>query len=616
MTDDTTPLSAQPQDPSPHEWVAATRALATRGRTASAEAELIAITAHADRAATRVALVSVSPKNRVRLVNALLNREVIPPDGTPDVPVFAAAGPARLEVRSGGGWHDRPDGAGRWWHEGEPPALAFRLLVDAPELAAPGIELVSVPAPEPDDAESGSTGSASTGSASTESAGTGSAGTGSGSPAGQAAPGADRWAALASADAVIMVVQAAAAMTRTETILLGELLRRGMPAGHALVAVARLDLVEEGERGPVLNHVKDRAVSVSPAVAVLPARPEADGEPGVAQAVRDWIASAVLPDAGPARVRQLAEQLVACLRQVDASAAAAVSEAEQEQARWDERARATEAALSDEMRGFDHVREDVRGRRNAALAEFLKDREQFAARLSAELLHQLDANADPADWWARELPYQLDARLPALSQQVAMALQQRLSTDAQAVAAELDSRFGVRPRQLTGLAVPEPRTTAPPGPGLKSLQGRRLLYRAGPPGAALLAVLVIPGIGPIAALGASLVGIGLAEVKLRGLAEEQRKEIRTRLPALLDNLLNTYGDEVSKAVDQVYQQHEEEVGRLREQWQASAEPPPARPADKLRPWVTLRADCAALIDKIRAEAGTGADSSADIEVEA
>lgn len=590
MTDDTAPLSAQPQDSSLREWVVDIRALATRGRTVPIEAELVAITAHADRAATRVALVSMSPKNRIRLVNVLLNREAIPPDGAPDVPVVVAAGPARLEVRSEGGWHDRPVGADRWWHEGEPSALAFRLLVDAPELAAPGIELVSVPAPEPDSTESGS-------------------------PGHRAAQDAARWAALASADAVIMVVQAAAAMTRTETILLGELLRR-IPADRALVAVARLDLVEEGERCPVLNHVRDRAVGVSPEVAVLPAVPEAHGEPEVAQAVRDWIATAVLPEVGTARVRQLAGQLIACLRQVDASAAAAVSEAEREQARWDEGARAAEAARSDQMRGFDHIREDIRGRHIAALAEFLKDREQFATRLSTELLHQLDANSDPADWWAKELPYQLDARLPALSQQVTAALQQLVSADAQAVAAELDSRFGVRPRQLTGLAVPEPRTPAPAGPGPKSLQGRRLLYRAGPPGAALLAVLVIPGIGPVAALGASLVGIGLAEVKLRGLAEEQRKEIRMRLPALLDNLLNTYGDEVSKAVDAVYKQHGDEIGRLREQWQANAEPLSARPADELRPWVTLRADCAALIDKIRAEAGTGADSAAEIEVEA
>jgi hypothetical protein len=377
--------------------------------------------------------------------------------------------------------------------------------------------------------------------------------------------------------------------------------------------VARMDLVEEDERSGLLDHVRDRARHISASLEVQPRRPEASGERELAQSIRDWITTVILPNASTARARQLSRQLVFCLRHIAASAAVAAREAEREQARRDEEAAAADVALTDDLREFDHIREDIRGRHNAALAEFLTERELFASRLSADLLHQLDANPDPAEWWAKELPYQLDTRLPPLSQQVRLSLQQRVSQDAHALATGLSAKFGVQPQQLTGLAVPEPTVPAPAEFDFKDLRKRRLLYRAGPPGVALVAVLVIPGIGPIAALGASLVGIGLAEVKLRSLAEEQRAEIRKRLPALLDNLLNTYGDQVSAAVDEIYQQHEDEIGRLRDQWQANATASPVPPVEKPHQWNALQGDCEELIDKIRAEAGTD-DLSGDTEM--
>src|SRR5262249_391117 len=124
-------------------------------------------------------------------------------------------------------------------------------------------------------------------------------------------------------------------------------------------------------------------------------------------------------------------------------------------------------------------------------------RERFAARLTGDLSHQLDVTADPADWWARELPYQLERGLSGLDQQVRVTLQQRVAENARILAEQLSSRFGVQPEQLTGVRVPEP--AAPDisprrgsGGQLTSLHRRRILYRVAPPGVALLAVLLLP----------------------------------------------------------------------------------------------------------------------------
>src|SRR5450755_2729302 len=550
------------------DWIEATRALARRGRVAKAETDLAAITAHAGRGGVRVAVVSTTPRTRSRLVNQLADRNVLPSDPGADVPVLITAGSENhLEAQTESGWSTRPaDVAGRWWQAGEPPVLAFRLqAAGGPLAAAPGVELISVPMP------------------------------------GNRDPGDPRWAALASADAVIMPVQATVAMTRTETIFLEELLQTGTAADHVLILLTRMDLVEEDERAGLLDHVRDRAQAIRAPFTVLPAQPGAGGEPELAQAARTWITRSVLTDHGSARAQQLARQLAGCLHQVAASAANAAQEAAREQARHAEAITAQEAAHADDLRAFDEIREDVRSRHNAVLAEFLRFRDRFAAQLFGALGHQLDAISDPADWWERELPYQLETRLPALGQHVRLELGQQVNSHLHALSGALNTRFGVQLGQLAGMAVTEPDVPAPGSLKLRSLRRRRMLYRTTPSGVALVAILAIPGIGPVAGITASLVGTGLAEIRLRSLAEDQRVEIRKRLPGLIDLALNDYGNRVCTAVAEIYQQQEDEIGRLREQWKPTGAGPLPAAGDGPGPWEALRAECEALAGKIRSE---------------
>jgi hypothetical protein len=593
-------------------WIDATRTLVRRGRTTAAETELASITAHADRAGMRIAIVAASARTRSRLVGQLVGQDLLPADPGADVPVLiTAGGDDRLEVQTEHGWTGRSvaprptdessraneegvtagsaDPGGRWGEPGDSSVLAFRLRSSCTELVAPGVELISVSPPAPDSALD---------------------------------PSNRQWTAIYSADSVILVVQATAAMAQAETALLAVLPRAGIPADRVLILVSRLDLVEADERAGVLGYVKNRADQISPSFAILPgdavASPDAEpaSESTLVASARDWVTAAALADPAPARASQLAGQLTGCLRQVADGALEAAGQARREKEQEAAAASAAATELADDLRDFDVIREDIRGRHNAALAEFLRQREQFAAKLVQDILHQLDASADPADWWERELPYQLQHRLSWLDQQVRQTLQRRVTQSAQSLAEQLSSRFGVEPRQLTGVTVPEPMAPAADGPefgrrdtrvgSLRSLRSRRVLYRMGPPGVALLAFLVVPGIGPIAGLGASLIGAGLMEIRLRSLADEQRIEIRKRLPGLLDKVLNAYGDQVYEALGKVYRQHENEVSLLRERWQTNAATPPAT-AQGPGVWEALQADCQALIDEICAgtEPGTG-----------
>jgi hypothetical protein len=586
------------------DWIDATRALARRGGVAGVVTELTAIIAHAGRRGARVAIVSATARSRSQLVNQLLGRQLLPADPGADVPVLiTAGGEDRMEAETESGWSLGSVGPdGRWWHIGEPPALAFRLQIahngpaepglsdtdaagitsaadECGPLAELGIELISIPLPaeaprDPTDV---------------------------------------RWAAVASADAVIMLVQATAPMTRTETAFLEELLSSGAAASRVLVQVARMDLVEEDERSGLLDHVRGRALAISPHLVVLPGQSHAGGKPESAEPIRGWIADVVLSDPMPTRTEQLARQLTGCLRQIIATATAARAVAAEEQARRAEETAVAAVAQANELRAFDEIRENVRSRHTAVLSQFLQERERFGTRLSRTLLHQLDQSPDPASWWEKDLPYQVETQFPDWDQRVRLVLQERVNTHVQALDSEINSAFGLQPRRMAALTVPEATMPTPGELPIKSLRKRRILYRTSPTGAALVAVLAIPAIGPIAALTASLVGTGLAEIKLRSLADQQRAVIMKRLPSVLDDVLNTYGDQVCAALDPIYQHQEDEVGRLRESWQARASAPSAV-AEAASHWSAIRTDCEDLIDKILAGVGAGMGRPVDTEM--
>jgi hypothetical protein len=571
-------------------WMAATRELAGRARAESVTEELARISRHFERSGVRLAVAGVSQRVRARQVNQLLNDTVLPADIDLDVPVLITVGQRyQVEAQTSQGWvavgSEASDAGGWRWEPAPSAAAAFWLRVERDQLVAPGLELVSVAVPARHDRRGDDAG----------------------------------WATLAAADAAVLVVQATAAMTRTETQFLAELVRDGMAAERILVVATRIDLVDADERTGLLDHIRKRAGEISPSLVALPAELDRSAEPELAESLREWVTSAVRPGWEQARARQLASQLCACLRRVADSAAAAGQEVQRQRRLLADQAAAAAAALADDMRVFDRLTEDIRGRHIADLSEFLRCRERFATRLSADLLHQLSASPDPADWWAKELPYQLQARLPMLEQEIRQLLQYRISEGARLLADELATRFGVQPRQLSVVHSPEPVVPVPAELDLTSLHRRRLLYRTGPTGIALLVVLAVPAIGPVAALTATLVGTGLGEIRIRGLAEEQRIEIRRRLPGLLDELMNTYGDQLCSALDEVYQQHEEEVGWLREQRQAAAAETPALADRGLDigpgPWDEIQAECARLIQVIRGEMPAEGDTSTDRSID-
>jgi hypothetical protein len=422
--------------------------------------------------------------------------------------------------------------------------------------------------------------------------------------------------AVAAADAVIMVVAATAALSLTETHFLVEyVLDAQVP--HVLLVVTKLDLVEPGERDRVWAYILDRAATIAPQLAVLPG-PE-PGNPGAVEDIRAWLAAAC-GRAGRSRQRaiQLANQIAGCLDEVAVVAGegerTASLDAEERQVRID----AERSALAADLLVFDEYRIELRRRQSDAANRFRGHLEAARTYLVDSLQYDLRHSSDPGTWWERDLPYRLRRELATLAREYEKSLLATVEADLGWLNKQLSQRFGTAPaglREVVGaLTAPaaEPSTM-----DLPNLRSRKLAYRLGPSGLALLGVLLIPGIGPLASIGASIAGTVLGEVKLRTEIDQQRRLVEQRLTGLVDRAVGEFGATVSKRLRRLYDQLIDEAVKLRQSWyadRAAALTGTIGATDTARSgpdWSALAGQARALTDEITAALDAAAVPAAD-----
>ncbi|GAA1261725.1 hypothetical protein GCM10009677_11690 [Sphaerisporangium rubeum] len=550
------------------EWLDGARAVARTAGMDAASDEVDAIVSHALRMRARVVVTSTSSRLRSWLVNELLGRTVLPADPGADVPIVITPGRIdHLEAETAGGPSARRLTADDHWHrDGDPEVAAFRLQLHDDTLEQGGLDLATV-------------------SASAESC------RNTRSPA---------RSVLASADAVVMPVTATSAMTMTDMTFLEELFRLGVSPARVLVVLSRLELVEEDDRAEVLNYVTRRAAKLSPLLTVVPAEVAAEQE--IAAGVRAWITDTILPTARTARIEHIGRRITQCLASVRATAEQAMRDAAAERERLAGETAGHRSRVADRLRIFDELAVDVQSKQNQVLDDLRRERDRFREELTASVLHQVDRAGDPKEWMEAELPYQLETRLAAWDGNVRKVLHATTGRHLDEVTGALATSFGLR---LDLRA--EPLGTGPAIPvmgdiRLDDLRQRKLLYRMGPTGVALLAALLVPGFGPPAALIASLVGTGLAEVRLRTLVNEQRALLRKRLPGVVDAALDPHTDTITDHLSRVYRHVHDEVLRLRNQWRATMAEPAVTPLPAAPDWPAVVAGAEELTATIRAGA--------------
>jgi hypothetical protein len=166
----------------------------------------------------------------------------------------------------------------------------------------------------------------------------------------------------------------------------------------------------------------------------------------------------------------------------------------------------------------------------------------------------------------------------------------------------LIERFGLRPNGLRDAIDALRAPVAEPGElELDDLRRRRLIYRLGPSGAALIGLLLIPGVGPFAAIGASVTATVLGEVTLRKTLEQQRKAVQGQLSGVVDQAIGVFGETVSERLRDLYDQLLDEAVGARQRWHAdqlAALSTRVLPDESLPPWGAIAESARSLAAEI------------------
>ncbi|MFI1579576.1 dynamin family protein [Embleya sp. NPDC020630] len=523
-------------------------------------AELDRLRARMRRPGLRIAVVGEFGRGKTSLINRLLGAPVLPEGRHTPVPLVVVAGPEpRLELQFADGRAEpRPAVAAAWDevyrlsedHDFEAPRLVgVRVLVAEPELARLDVELVDTP------------------------------GVNAGRGKGEDAEDLDRRTedlvrrTVAASDAVLMVVSASAPLGLSETAFLEEeVIARHVP--RITVVVSKLDTVDEDEREDIVDYLGGRVRRISPTLQVLagPHREDASPAAGVYARITEYTTSG---GRRSMRSRQTAGQLLALLDEMaglgrDGLATAALGEAERRRA-----VEESEVEI-DRMAGeWGRVRVELQQRRTQTSEKFREHLQLSRGDLLDTLRYELERAPDSRTWWERDLPFRLRRELTALAKKFEAQLHSSVQADVQWLDAKMKLHFGrgsgYRLEKVEQLST-EFELGEAESLGLKDLKSRKLAWRIGPTGLAVLGALLIPLTGGVAALpmGASMAasagGMVLGEVKSTSLTEAQRAQAMKALEPMVEEVLGGFSEEVSKRLHTLYAGVMDEAVRGQRAW--------------------------------------------------
>ncbi|MFE5331973.1 dynamin family protein [Embleya sp. NPDC056575] len=523
-------------------------------------AELDRLRARMRRPGLRIAVVGEFGRGKTSLINRLLGAPVLPEGRHTPVPLVVVAGPEpRLELQFADGRAEpRPAVAAAWDevyrlsedHDADAPRLVgVRVLVAEPELARLDVELVDTP------------------------------GVNAGRGKGEDAEDLDRRTedlvrrTVAASDAVLMVVSASAPLGLSETAFLEEeVIARHVP--RITVVVSKLDTVDEDEREDIVDYLGGRVRRISPTLRVLagPHREDASPAAGVYARITEYTTSG---GRRSMRSRQTAGQLLALLDEMaglgrDGLATAALGEAERRRA-----VEESEVEI-DRMAGeWGRVRVELQQRRTQTSEKFREHLQLSRGDLLDTLRYELERAPDARTWWERDLPFRLRRELTALAKKFEAQLHSSVQADVQWLDAKMKLHFGrgsgYRLEKVEQLST-EFELGEAESLGLKDLKSRKLAWRIGPTGLAVLGALLIPLTGGVAALpmGASMAasagGMVLGEVKSTSLTEAQRAQAMKALEPMVEEVLGGFSEEVSKRLHTLYAGVMDEAVRGQRAW--------------------------------------------------
>ena len=508
----------------------------------------------------RLAFVGEFSRGKSTLINRLLEREVVPVGSKPTTAhlISIVAGTAdKMEIFSPDeGWIVRAEEPSSWTkflaseqsqeHEGS--MTQVRLTLDHPWLRAIDVEFIDSP--------------------------------------GAGDLNSDRTTLvcnlLSQCDAAIILVSATLPLSATEsTFLEQEVLGRHVP--NVLVAISKLDMVSQEEKGELLDVIRQRVMKIATNIPILPLHPLDEGISDVdaLTSLRTQIeAMAKKSERKQWRCRRVAGQLLDYLDHIEKLCEIAMKSG---QMNASEQTRALhELEQQKEKAEIDWV--DIRLTIDQRRLQHMQQLRQRIMQAKEDLVsiysHELKREKDLKNWWENDLPYKLRRELTVRGNTWSQQILAGLSLDFKWALTEVDQRFSRHIAQNESTLSSTLLTDVQLSPLQLSDNLRNYSLITGLASKSIAVCTLIAGAAPspdhkVLAIVAGIVITGGAWVFSELLndkkTEEQRQFLLQELNLSLAQIADTCYERLAERIRELYNQLIDELLHEQRMWQSSWE---------------------------------------------
>ena len=385
---------------------------------------------------------------------------------------------------------------------------------------------------------------------------------------------------LSQCDAAVLLVSATLPFSLTEaTFLEQEVLGRHIP--NVLVAVSKLDTVDQEQKAELLDIIRERVMEISRVVPIVPIHSlDANAsEVDALESVRTQIEAMV--EKGERRIwrsRKVAGQLVDYLNHIAGLSEAAIKSAHMS-------AMEKEQALCqlEQEKGKAEIHwEDIRLNLDERRLQHTQKLRQKVLQAKEELIEvyslDLKKTKDLKNWWENDLPPQLRRDLLSLGNKWSAEILAELSRDFEWVHNEVSQKFY---RQITQ-GNSDLSSTVKPDFNLSQLQlsdnVRNYSFLTGlATSSTAICSLIVSGPVPIqlkataVVAGVVLTGVTwvLGDQLSHRKTEDQRRYLSKELVVNLDLIADNYCNQMSERLKELYNQLIKELSQEQKMWQSA-----------------------------------------------
>jgi GTP-binding protein EngB required for normal cell division len=349
-------------------------------------------------------------------------------------------------------------------------------------------------------------------------------------------------ATLRGADIVVLLINALMPVTRVDSALINECVRRGLPL---IVSVAKLDELSPEERDSVTEYTKRYLAAAS--VDLTPI-----------DRLREAIeATLVSTDVAAVRMRQTKDALLDILEQLELAAHAGLDAETMNAGQRTAAMKKREEKLESQNLAWLQIEQRLSVRRQKVDEQIRDHLAVTRANTLENLSYQLEKTSDINQWWTRELPFGLHRELSNVSSQISGSISRQIAGDVRWLQEELHRQF----KYPLSASLPEPAMgfdevgIPPSNVALANMQKFRVVSRLGTVATVLLASVALAQLGFIGATIAvsSLAGLAADQLAQR-VTVKDRGSVRSELDRVVQRVWLDYAAEVSAKLKNGYDQ--------------------------------------------------------------